>query len=270
LRRAILVGVSIFCLDNFHYTPPPPEPEPVVVEVVDDTSERLLARHEWLVYEAMAYALHQVAAIPGDEARELVRLVLDETAQYEDLDYLMVLGLIVVESKGFEDAVSPVGARGIMQIMPATGRFIANHVGEKWQGTSALYEPDTNIRYGVWYLDYLRGLFPENEQAVVAAYNWGPDNIRGRLAKGKALPKVYPGKVWEAEKKLRGEMYEFHRTHMWRSLDLSQDPPAFEDDPGKSRDRRRYRRLLVDAGKSKLLRERPRVQQMSKLVPGGD
>jgi len=271
MRLVILVSTIFFCLDNINYTPPPPEPEPVVVvEVVDDTRERLAERRLWLAYESMAYALHKVAKIPGDRAREIVDSVLHETNKYEGIDYQMVLGLIVVESRGNIKATSPVGARGLMQIMPATGQFIAASFSEKWEGRQSLYEVERNIRYGVWYLDHLQKQFPDNEQAMVAAYNWGPPNVRNRMKKGHALPRVYPRKVREAQERIEREMYDFHRTHLWRSLDLNLDPPYFRDDPDEPRSRPRYRSILVYDAEGELLRKGPSVQQMSRLLPGGD
>lgn len=271
LRLVILMSICLFCLDNINYVPPPvPEPEPVVVEVIDDRRERLNERKLWLIYESMAYALHVASDIPGDEAREIVRLVERETLLYEDMDHLLVLGLIVVESNGNDRAISPVGARGLMQIMPTTGQFIAAHFEEKWEGKRSLYDVERNIRYGVWYLSHLQEQFPDNKQAQVAAYNWGPPNIRSRLRRGRTLPKVYPGKVEEARERIAKEMYEFHKEQYWRSLDLSKDPPYFQDHPTEPSGSPRHPVILVDDGESELLREGSGVQQMSKLVPGRD
>ncbi len=255
LQVVILISLVIFGSANWKYTPPP-EPAPEIVVGVDGSREKLEQRQEALVRESLAYALYKVARIPEDRARVIVGLVLQETQQHTDLDPLLVLGLIVAESLANPQAKSRVGARGLMQIMPATGRFIAHHLNEEWAGTQSLYEMERNVRYGVWYLNHLQELFPEDEQAMIAAYNWGPDHIQYRQIQERKLPTVYPGKVWEAQQRLQEEMYAFHKTHFWRSLDLDQDPPSFRDDSSKPKAGSRPRELLVDDAEGQLLRQR--------------
>jgi len=270
MRLVILISVGFLCLDNINYVPALPEPVPVVIEVVDDTRERLAERREWLARESMAYALHDVAEIPGDRAREIVGLVLQEVGKYENLDYQLVLGLIVAESNGNYRATSPVGARGLMQIMPTTGQYIAACFEEEWEGRQSLYEVDRNIRYGVWYLNYLQEKFPNNEQAMVAAYNWGPPNIQKRLGKGHRLPTVYPSKVRDASERIKERMYDYYRTHLWRSLDLDQAPPYFRDDSNEPKTRPGHRELLVHDAESELLRSGQELQHAARRVPGGN
>ncbi len=267
LRLSILMAVGIFCLGNISYVPSPPEP---VVVQVDTPREQLAERQLWLIRESQAYGLHKASGVPGSQARKIVHLVDQEAFQYESVDRLLVLGLIVAESRANDRATSPVGARGLMQIMPATGQFIANNFGEKWEGKQSLYQVERNIRYGVWYLNHLQEQFPDNEQAMIAAYNWGPPNTSWRLRRGVALPQVYPGKVWAAKERIREEMYEFYREQLWRSLDLSQDPPHFEDYPTQPPNRGRHPRVFVHDGEGKLLREGPGVRQMSRLIPRRD
>ncbi len=267
MRLVILVSISLFYLGN-----PAPLVPVVIAEPapVKDVTETLMERRIWLAQEAAAYALHKVARITGVQAREIVRLVLQETTKYEYLDYHLVLGLIVAESNGNDRALSWAGARGLMQIMPYTGRFIASNFQEEWKGLQALYEVERSIRYGVWYLNHLQELFPEDEQAMIAAYNWGPDNIRRRQIRDLALPRVYPGKVQDAKERLQEEMYEFCQTVHWRSLDLGRDLPYFEDHPSRSASRPRRAELPIHDGEGELLREGSRVQQMSRILPGGD
>ncbi len=220
LQIVILASLAIFGLANWNHTPLlGPRPEPAV-EVVNDSREKLERQREALIQESMAYALYKVTRIPEDRARTIVALVTQETQQYQSLEPLLVLGLIVAESRGNPQARSRVGARGLMQIMPATGRFIAAHHGEEWAGNQSLYEMERNVRYGVWYLNHLQELFPGDEQAMIAAYNWGPGHIRYRQVRERKLPKVYPSRVWEARQRLQEEMYAFHKTHFWWSLDL--------------------------------------------------
>lgn len=267
LRIVILFSILIFCLNHAHYdwgpaTAPkeiPPAPEYV---------ETLQSRKLWLISESLAYALHRETGIPGNYARRVVALVQSNAVRYKWIDSSIVLGLIVVESNGNARALSPVGARGIMQIMPETGKFINASFPEPWKGKHMLYDLETNIRYGIWYLNHLYEEFPGDEHAAIAAYNWGPQNIQWRQAHGHALPRVYPGKVWEAREQIRKDTYEYYATQYWRSLDLSRDPPYFQKFPTKSPDSPRYSGLPGYDGESQLLWEGFRVQQMSGLFLG--
>lgn len=75
------------------------------------------------------------------------------------------------------DAVSWVGARGLSQIMPETGRWIARKLGERGFRTSDLLDPETNIRFGVYYLSVQLEDFDGDVMRALAAYNGGPENV---------------------------------------------------------------------------------------------
>lgn len=72
---------------------------------------------------------------------------------------------------------SPVGATGLMQLMPATAQLIARKNGWSYQGTGSLTDPDTNIRYGSEYLRELLGKFSNNRVLASAGYNAGPGRV---------------------------------------------------------------------------------------------
>ncbi|WP_095588257.1 lytic transglycosylase domain-containing protein [Actibacterium ureilyticum] len=81
----------------------------------------------------------------------------------------LVLAVIGVESSGRIDAVSPKGATGLMQLMPATAtRFGVNDSGD----------PAQNIRGGVAYLNWLMSEFDRDPVLVMAAYNAGENAVR--------------------------------------------------------------------------------------------
>lgn len=88
------------------------------------------------------------------------------------------------ESSFMPDANSPVGARGLMQIMPDT----ANYIAKKRVHTSSLYNPVTNINYGTDYLNYLMRRNDGNVIMATAAYNAGYSRVRQWLPQGEALP----------------------------------------------------------------------------------
>jgi soluble lytic murein transglycosylase-like protein len=153
-----------------------------------------------------------------DEAGKVARIVEREAGKYDDVDPFRVLAFIVAESQGNPGAVSQAGARGLMQIMPGTGQYIASAREEKWRGSKSLHETETNISYGVWYYQHLLKVFDGDEQAAIAAYNWGPEHITWRLKEGRRLPTVYPGKVIEAQRELEREFSHESTYLFWQRL----------------------------------------------------
>ena len=104
---------------------------------------------------------------------DLVRKYSSEYVISEDF----VLGVIWTESRFREDARSGAGAIGLMQIMPSTGEWIAGKVGIEGFTEEMLYDPETNIRLGCWYLSYLSKKFEGDEIKIMAGYNAGPGNV---------------------------------------------------------------------------------------------
>lgn len=99
------------------------------------------------------------------------------------LDPALVAALVQVESGGNARAVSGVGAMGLMQIMPDTGRWISRKLGAKGGfQPEALFDADTALLYGCWYLSYLFGLFGGETTCAVAAYHAGQGAVRGWLS----------------------------------------------------------------------------------------
>lgn len=114
------------------------------------------------------------------------------------VDESLIFAVIKAESNFNKRAVSPKGARGLMQIMPSTALFAAENMGiEEIMPDDA----GQNISMGAWYLAYLAEKFGD-ERAVIAAYNAGENTVSGWLARG-AMPddipyaetKNYVGKV---------------------------------------------------------------------------
>jgi soluble lytic murein transglycosylase len=89
---------------------------------------------------------------------------------------LPVAAVIYAESK-FRDQTSHAGARGLMQITPATARYIARLSGGTTFEQGDLATPQVNISYGVYYLRYLLRRYGENKVLALAAYNGGEGNV---------------------------------------------------------------------------------------------
>jgi len=99
----------------------------------------------------------------------------DHWTSVYSVDTYLVAALIRTESHFRPHATSSAGAIGLMQIMPTTGEWIADNIGVDGFTTGDLYEPETNIRLGTWYLRYLIDRFGGIDTAL-AAYNAGPGN----------------------------------------------------------------------------------------------
>lgn len=91
----------------------------------------------------------------------------------------LIEAVIFTESSWENDALSPKGAVGLMQIMPETGAWIAEKNGEEPGSfkTERLYESETNIEYGCWYLRFLLDKYDNNIKYALIAYNAGPGNL---------------------------------------------------------------------------------------------
>jgi soluble lytic murein transglycosylase len=146
--------------------------------------------------EAVVERYAERLRIPIEQSRAIISMVEIE-ARIQQVDPFLVLGLIKVESSGNPEAKSKKGAIGLMQVTPQTAKFIADKLGEKYKGKNSLLDKETNLRYGIWYLRYLRERYGNTETAL-AAYFWGPGNIDHRLRVGEQLPTQYTRKVLRA------------------------------------------------------------------------
>ena len=87
----------------------------------------------------------------------------------------LVFAVIKVESNFEADVESSAGALGLMQMLPSTYEWLASRLGDE-PNVELLFDPETNIRYGTYYLQYLYAKFGTWEKAIIA-YNWGEGNF---------------------------------------------------------------------------------------------
>ncbi|CAG1064839.1 soluble lytic murein transglycosylase [uncultured bacterium] len=148
-----------------------------------------------LLYDASdfyrAFRIYRVHLSGSNEKEHLplgypMRLVesVKEKAPSEAADPYLVAAVMREESHFNPGAVSPVGALGLMQIMPSTGKQIAKELGEGFRKGSLL-DPGTSIRFGSWYLGQILKRFNGDAVLAIAGYNAGP-NAAARWA--AALP----------------------------------------------------------------------------------
>jgi soluble lytic murein transglycosylase len=143
--------------------------------------------------------------------------IIRQQAEVKHLDPALVAAVIFAESK-FRDETSPTGAKGLMQIQPATAKFIADRSGGTAFEIKDLGTPQINIQYGTYYLRYLLDRYGENVVLAVAAYNGGETNVdrwisesgrRGKAFKINDIPfpetRAYVNRVLDAERDYRRE-----------------------------------------------------------------
>lgn len=103
-------------------------------------------------------------------------MIVEYSKEY-NLDPYLVASIINVESKYDKDALSQKDARGLMQISPSTGKWASEVLGIENYSEDILFDPETNIRIGTWYLSTLFKEFNNNLDSVLAAYNAGSGNV---------------------------------------------------------------------------------------------
>ncbi len=113
---------------------------------------------------------------------------LREASKANDIDYELLKALIATESGFDASAVSPKGAVGLMQVMPATAERYGVSSDAKAPAARKLADPGTNIKAGSRYLRYLLDLFPGKLELALAAYNAGEGAV---MRAGNRIPN-YP------------------------------------------------------------------------------
>lgn len=151
----------------------------------------LLFRDIGLYRSSILCARQVIALSPADSALDVPALIarLTYPTYYDDLivdnagrnglDPLLVFATVRQESlfEGF--VASYAGARGLMQVIPATGDLIATQLG--WPPdyeSSDLYRPYVSVRFGTYYLAQQRVRFDGRDEVALAGYNGGPGNAQ--------------------------------------------------------------------------------------------
>ena len=140
--------------------------------------------------------------ITDSEIWNVAEVILKESSKRK-LDPLLVLALIRIES-GFQyTPVSPSGARGIMQIMPDTGKSLAKSLGREYGLRPSAFRPESlddpllNIQLGIYYLHGLKKQF-RDLSLTLSAYNAGPAEIQNRLENDLELANEFAALVLDA------------------------------------------------------------------------
>ncbi|HTN70888.1 MAG TPA: lytic transglycosylase domain-containing protein [Methylomirabilota bacterium] len=133
--------------------------------------------------------------VSDTEAWTVSEVILEQSSKHS-FDPMLVLAMIQVES-GFQyTAVSPAGARGIMQLLPDVAKSLLEEISPTQGAKSRQFKPESlddpilNIKLGVYYLHDLKKSFRNLNHALIA-YNSGPTEIRNRLENNLELSDEY-------------------------------------------------------------------------------
>lgn len=138
-----------------------------------------------LIICATLVVIYLVVSVPTVQKKFLYpfpyRATVESYSARWKVDKFLAIAVMKVESNFSESACSQSGAVGLMQIMPETAAWIAYQLGETTDEASNdinnLSNPETNIRYGTWYLAELEDEFKGNDVLALAAYNAGRGNV---------------------------------------------------------------------------------------------
>lgn len=163
-------------------------------------------------YRAILTNYHVTEDESGTLAVTWQEIIEKYAAQY-NLQPAFVTAIIRNESSFRTNAESSVGARGLMQMMPDTAEWIAGKLDDSAYTFDRMWDAETNIRYGCWYLGYLSELFGGDPILVACAYHAGQGEVRSWLGDDDISPdgvtvplgnipisetKTYAGRVTQA------------------------------------------------------------------------
>jgi len=115
----------------------------------------------------------------------------DFFSKQRDLPTTTMMALARQESAWNTQAQSPVGARGLMQLMPATAKETAKKLGRNYTGKNSLFDPGVNIRLGSGYLKMMLERYDDNRVYSFAAYNAGPGRVNRWKGQNSGSRDVY-------------------------------------------------------------------------------
>lgn len=164
------------------------------------------------------------------EKAEYDRRVYRTTVKYRDLitkyaaEYAVhpayIAAIVLNESSYDPSAVSSANARGLMQLLPSSGEWIAPKIGLKSYTDDVLYDAETNLRMGAWYIGYLSDKYDGDPILIACAYHAGAGNvdnwIKNYSTDGKTL--TYEQIPYENSRSYARKVvnsYAIYRTHYY-------------------------------------------------------
>ena len=157
------------------------------------TAERGLAavqarQYQW--YNFAIYAAHKAKKYDDTYIRFPTPFYqkIKDNAKIQNIPSAWVYGIIRQESAFASLVSSHVGAMGLMQLMPATGRAVAKKIGLNLTSKQDIYTIDNNLRLGSAYLQQMLKRFDNNPLLASAAYNAGPGRVKRWLKQNACVP----------------------------------------------------------------------------------
>jgi soluble lytic murein transglycosylase len=147
--------------------------------------------------------------------------LVNKYAKIYNIDPYWILSIMREESHFRENTLSRSNAHSLMQILPSTGKWIAQKVGHRPYRQSHLWNPEVNIKFGSWYLKYLSDLFNGDLFLASASYNGGQGNIQRKVEKGpyahlgvlERLDHVPMSETRDYYKKVMGSYWNYQRLY---------------------------------------------------------
>ena len=144
---------------------------------------RLAAARVALQHEVYDRAINTAERVSRDGEYELrfitpYRALIEPEARAQGLDLSWVYGLMRQESRFVHRAASSAGAQGLMQVMPATGKWVAKKIGMTDYRRDRLAEPQTNVRLGTSYMRIVLDDLEDHPVLASAGYNAGPGRAK--------------------------------------------------------------------------------------------
>ena len=142
--------------------------------------------YEWGLYDQAINSFAQSGYWDDVERRFPLAFddVFSQKAQTHNISKSLAMAIARRESSFRTDAISSVGATGLMQLMPGTARYVAQEKVTR----NALFNANDNIEYGMQYLRYLMDKLNNNPVLVSASYNAGWRKVLEWLPADEALP----------------------------------------------------------------------------------
>lgn len=167
-----------------------------------DLAEKIRSTKRIILLEAGAFSrisrIHEIltrfnTGLSVREEERLARQIYLESVRY-GYDPELIISVILTESSFYKRAQSNKGAIGLMQLLPMTGKELAERNRIALRHTDDLFDPQINVRLGTNYLAQLHEQFGDMRLALTA-YNQGPGRVSAMLGRGDQLPTVYSQKV---------------------------------------------------------------------------
>jgi soluble lytic murein transglycosylase-like protein len=132
---------------------------------------------------------------------DLLAREVKKASQKYDIDPMLVLSVITVESSFDKDAVSSKGAIGLMQLMPHTAKDLCLEMGMS-ERNCKVRDVKTNILVGTYYLSKLSAKYNNNMKHYLAAYNCGPTMIDRVISSNDRVPTQFYSRIMKVYQKL--------------------------------------------------------------------